>query len=1056
MTFIALTINLFLLTYNVNSQTIIYGNGTSGPYKFSDKVIFVGTDSVLINDSLVNQSAYLIDYNQGTITFYQALPESVKVIVRYKVLPFQAGNTKYFNYALKTQSDTESISKFSDTLMTLIKPIQDIQSEDIVFSGSKTISVDVGNKQGVGLEQATRIDLNGNLQGVNISAILSDVGNPIPPEGTTKELSEFDKILINLKTDKFSGSYGDNELIYTIGNLGKIQKKITGVLFNGEINKNTTSTGYAKSKGIYKKLIFNGQDGKQGPYYLTKEMSNASVVPGSENVYLMGKRMFRGQTEDYTIDYSQGSITFTNRQIINSFSRIEIDFEYTNEEYNRYLYFGNIKLPISKFQFSSSFFKEFDDMSQNLMYSLSDEERLYLANLDTDSNYVWLSGIKFVGTGNGDYIKQDSYFVYVGLDSGDYELKFSFVGAGLGSYDFDNFRGGFRYLGQGNGKYVPKVRIQLPEQNQIYNANLKFEGSSGFNVDVQGFLSQREPNRFSVITNNKSGLYYIFNTGYVKEKFRVNYRRLASDNRFYFSGSPSAIDFSYHWLGVKQESIKTLDELDFRIKPVRFLILDGGYGWLKSFDQSYRQRLNLAGKVLIFNDNTLMDYNIKYYPNLLSRYSVNISPSHKILYPSLGLFWEKEKEASQRYIMPSIQLKSGDNLNINFSSDLKLKSQSVTKATQNNQVHKIELFFAKNNLNINTTLGYQKNKIDNLSENANFFGDVSSQISVISGLNIAIDYLHQQGETQTMEINYVWAGEGLGNYKQNPETREYYFDPKGDYIQQLIPSGNFIASQTRNFQGNWNFYGWQFINFEGYYTTNNQIATEGILQTFSSRQFNLSLLPYEKLISLRLINSADFSKDNQYSSLATQQNNNSNRIELTSQKIDELPFKLSFEINNQKNERIGQGILEKRNERIYTLNPSIGYNVDFQVEISYCIAKISKPRYYAQSGEFGINTWKFLVSKNWQMRKETNLNITGVITQRTATITQLPYDINLYEPKGITPELKINIDHILKSAFTSEKNQAFNQLILGIGYIFSKHPQKPVEHNFSMKLQAVF
>ena len=1039
-------LNFIFIASGLISQTTFYSNGTAGPYKLNDNAIFVNTDSVFVSDTLINSDNYTIDYNQGMISFNYALPESVKVIVRYKRLPFSTKD-KYFYHILQTITQNESVLR--EKKPTIIDE-KEVDYSDLEFSGTKTISVDLGSNQGMGLDQATRIDIKGTLQGVNISAMLSDVGNPIPPEGTTKELSEFDKILISLKTDKFSGSYGDNDLIQPIGNLGIVNKKVIGVLFNYHLGMNSTNLGYAKSKGKYKKLLFFGQDNIQGPYYLTKKMNNAVIVPGTENVYVLGQRMIRGQNEDYTIDYSQGAITFTNRQIINSFSRIEIDFEYSTEDYNRYLWQANSQWQITNgLLLEGGVFSESDDKSQNLTYTLSDDDIEYLGTIGAESSQVWLSGIKYVGLGNGDYVRQADIFVYAGLDSGDYDVRFSYVGPGLGSYDFNNAISGFYFVGETQGKYVPRVRIQLPEQNRIYNTNMKYESPLGINIDLQGFFSQKYQNLFAQAIRDKKGFSYLLNSSYDKERFKLNYRRTESGSNFYFPGTYNSVDFNYHWAGIKQESLKNSDEIELKIKPINSLIFNAGSGWIKSWDNNSRQRLFLGGTILPSQDYVLANYNIENYPNLLKRYAINLTPQYKILYPGIELFWEKATSSAQRYIIPFLQIKTSQAFSIKLGSDFK---EFTGQNRKSNSIYKLESNFTKDNLNLNGAVGYQINKTNNIQENANFFGNLSTQISIIQGLTVSIDYLEQQGETQTMEINYVWVGSGLGNYKQNPETGQYYFEPKGDYVQELIPSGNFINSRIRNLQTNWNFHRLQFLNFDGYYTLNNQFTTQEQLQTINSRQLNFSILPYEKTLSIRFVNTYDFSKDNLYNAGATQRKNDNNRIEINSQKLDNIPFRLGFEFIQQKIERINLDIEQERQEQKYTFSPTISYGLNLKTEISYSRAKLSEPLYYPNLESFWLNKWKLTLERNWEIDRITNLNCNVTLSRRTATITKLPYDINLFEPTGITPEAKINFDRIIQSGFTG----AFKQLILGATYSFLKYPSRQAEHNFSLKLQANF
>jgi hypothetical protein len=75
-----------------------------------------------------------------------------------------------------------------------------------------------------------------------------------------------------------------------------------------------------------------------------------------------------------------------------------------------------------------------------------------------------------------------------------------------------------------------------------------------------------------------------------------------------------------------------------------------------------------------------------------------------------------------------------------------------------------------------------------------------------------------------------------------------------------------------------------------------------------------------------------------------------------------------------------------------------------------------------------------------------------LIAHRISSIEQLPYDINLYEPKGITPQLKVGLDRIIKPG----QENAVSQMILFISYDLIKYPLKSLEQNFSVKIQANF
>ncbi|MBS4016191.1 MAG: hypothetical protein KGZ86_07170 [Candidatus Latescibacteria bacterium] len=1025
------------------SQVWFYGNYSAGPYKISDNPIFIGTDSVFVGDVLVDREKYAIDYNQSLVTFKEIIADSILVIVKFRPIPFSIQEKYYQQVVVKADSADLTISEQK----IITDSISRIREGDLEMIGSKTISVDLSSKQGLGLGQATRIDIKGNLQGVNVWAMLSDAGNPIPAEGTTKELAEFDKIQIKVQAEKFIGYYGDNDYVQSLGNIGTINKKLTGVLFDLNFGNNTTNLGYAKSKGVYKKTGFYGQNNKQGPYYLTKDMNNAPIVPGTENVYLNAKRLVRGQNEDYTVDYASGSITFTNQNIINSFSRIEIDFEYATEEYNRYLILANHEWKLNRnFSMKIGALSENDDKFRNLSYDLSPSDIESLSLVSSESSRVWLSGVKFVGAGNGDYILENNYFVFAGIDSGDYDIRFSYVGANLGDYEYDNSIAGFRYAGVNQGKYVSRVLVQLPEQNRIYNADFKWQTPFGINIDLQGFWSQRKQNLFSENGFN-NGLAYNITTSYEKEKYNIRYQRREIEKRFYFPYAGDETDFTYNWQGIRPESLKQKDQLDFEIRPFDFMLLSGGAGWLNTFIHSKYEQYFYGGKFFTRQEYSVLEWKITHYPQTENRYYLNLTPRYKIFYPGFEVFFQDQKDSSHRYLKPSLRIKYNEEIDFRIEADFKETRQPVVKE---HQVYKIQASLNKNIISLNSIAGYQINRSDNILENGAWFANIFSRIKPMPGLDITADYLQQQSEMQTVELNYLWVGTGLGNYKQNPETNQYYYDPNGDYVQQMIPSGNFVINDFRKLQANWDFYKWPLVNFDGYYALDFENRGQASLQnTRTNRFLNFSVLPFQKSFSVKITNYGDYAKDDQFLAYAAIRTINNNRIEMNIQKIDQIPLVVSYEHNNQLIEKTDQGIDQKRQDQIFSIKPKIGFNLDFEVLLIYARALISKPLNYSQLGEFKLNKWELAVDKNWQIDKWSNLNTNFSAAFRSALIAQLPYDLNLNEPKGITPQIRISFDRIFDSA-------SFNQVLLNAYYAFLKYPDRKPEHNFSTKLQVNF
>ncbi len=313
---------------SITKEAVFYGNGTPGPYSLPDRFILIGSDSIFIKDSVIRKDQYQIDYEKGTIVFANAMAESAKVVIRYQRIPFFDLKPLIFRYFPETDSESpEGLTKLAaklptlDSLVETGNSLRQNEGEDLLVSGSKTLGFTVSSEQGLGIEQATRLNINGEVAGVQIGAALSDQSSPIPPSGVTKEISELDKILIKVQKGGWSGSFGDYDFIMPFGSFGTVERQATGAMVIGNLGQANIQTSYARPKGKFRKIIFTGKDGIQGPYRLNTSEPLTTIVPASEIVYLDGEKLTRGWNEDYTIDYSLAEITFTNKRIINKRGR---------------------------------------------------------------------------------------------------------------------------------------------------------------------------------------------------------------------------------------------------------------------------------------------------------------------------------------------------------------------------------------------------------------------------------------------------------------------------------------------------------------------------------------------------------------------------------------------------------------------------------------------------------------------------------------------------------------------------------------------------------------
>ncbi|MBM3314059.1 hypothetical protein FJY70_05665, partial [candidate division WOR-3 bacterium] len=299
---------------------LILADGVSTVYSFGSGFVVPGAETVYVSGLQIDTADYVIDHNTNSVVFWHRPEKWALLRVTYRCVRFpgqpEAYRLRRLPSALRSQPDSES------SAVVAVEPeSRTADSSGLALSGSKTLGVSLGSGD-AGLDQATRVAITGRVEDVEVEAELSDQSSPIPPEGTTRDIEELDKLLVSLRAKRWRGSFGDVGLRLPAGGFGAIARDAVGAtVVWGEAQGETglgpvVQGGYASPKGLFGRVELAGVDGSQGPYVLAPDGRAAQVVPGSEEVHLNGDRMTRGWDADYTIDYSTGELVFTNRRLI--------------------------------------------------------------------------------------------------------------------------------------------------------------------------------------------------------------------------------------------------------------------------------------------------------------------------------------------------------------------------------------------------------------------------------------------------------------------------------------------------------------------------------------------------------------------------------------------------------------------------------------------------------------------------------------------------------------------------------------------------------------------
>ena len=448
--------------------------------------LIVNSENVYQDSVLLKKNKdYHLDYQNGKIVFSDKIGN---LSIEYLIFPEDL-ISRYFLFEEQTFSDSTEIR------LKKKRKKQFYTDTNLNITGSKSISVSVANNEDFNIDQSLFLKINGELgKNLRIEAQLSDSESPITPEGDSREISSLDQIFIKLYGKQYEISFGDLEMEFKNTQFINYAPKFEG-LKAGWFKENKYFGALAISKGKKTTVNFNGIEAKQGPYYLSVEnTSGVLVVPGTEEVYLNGMKMQRGS--DYTINYAEGSITFTNQHFLTSNSFILVSFQYSDENYrqNMYLASSEVKL-FEKIKIRNFLAVQNDDKNNPLQYEFFEED-LDSLKIAGDEQ-AWGNGIYEVEEGTGLYVLEGNDFIYVGADStGKYNLHATYVGYQNGDYNYNSDTYDYIYEGVNLGNYVLKRKLIAPQNKANYDMNIDFSGDI-YQLEAEGIFTVLDKNTFS-------------------------------------------------------------------------------------------------------------------------------------------------------------------------------------------------------------------------------------------------------------------------------------------------------------------------------------------------------------------------------------------------------------------------------------------------------------------------------------------------------------------------------------------------------------------------------
>lgn len=651
-------------------------------YNISRVNILPNSEIIFLKGKQLSQNDYIFKYSEGFFTLSDSLPYSIfdKLIVTYRSLKISLQ---------KEYKHRNLIVKYDEKIGDTIGVVQSSSgfSPDAIFgsdmqkSGTIIRGFTVGTTKDFSLSSGLRLQLSGKIsEDIEVVAALTDENTPIQPEGNTERLEELDKVFIQMKHPNVVGTFGDYQLTQRFGEFGVVDRKLQGLM--GEFNYADVN-GYvsiANSRGKFNTNKFNGTDGTQGPYRLSgiNNERDIIVIAGTEKVFLDGIEMKRGENNDYTIEYSNATITFTPNKLITSASRITVDFEYTDRQFAR-SFFGtgvSTKFFNDKLKVKVQYLREGDDQDSPIDISLSENDKNILSQAGDDRNKAVKSGVSLaepdsLGQIKGIYTKVDttinsesfSYYVY---NPGDtlslYNVSFSYVGEGKGDYNRQSL-GYYIFAGIGQGGYLPIIYLATPQLKQMGNISVDVNPIENVTLSLEYAGSLWDRNRMSNLDDGD-------NYGYARNlalkiaptqiligdldlgKAGLSYRDRFIQSKFTSLDRFDDVEFSRNYNSSSQSSLKdeSLREIAVNLLPIQELSITSTAGFLRKGDDFSSDRFN---NLLRFTDTKTfnVEYNLDYVKSKTSllksnwlRHKGNAYYSVWLLKPGIDFLAEDKKD----------------------------------------------------------------------------------------------------------------------------------------------------------------------------------------------------------------------------------------------------------------------------------------------------------------------------------------------------------------------------------------------------------------------------
>ena len=866
----------------------------------------------------IEESKYFVDFNNATLVINAK--EYQEITIEYFRFPeFLTKTYTPFNENLIVPNGTNTGKLYSLTTTkkaSEVKLFEGLQTKGFISRG-----ITSGNNQNAVTNAALDLEISGKLSDkVTLRANIWDTNIPIQENGYSQNVTDFDRIFIEMFTDEWRVKAGDLSLQNQDSYLAPFVKQASGLEVEAKINDNLTVTASgAVVRGKFSTFTIVGNEGNQGPYKIVgpNNEPNIVIIGGSEQVYINGIQIEKGENKDFTIDYNLGEITFNTTYPITNDMRIWIDFQYSDRNYTRFVTYESATYKTEKLNISGFFYSENDAKNQPLQQALTDEQKQVLANAGSDTDLMFAESafldafdenkilyrkVANGGVENFEYStdpNDELYFVTytnVGTNSGNYILERS---TAIGNI--------YNYVGVNQGNYAPITRLIPPTKSQVFVVKSDYDSTNKTKLSSEIAVSNNDANLFSSEGNTQ-------NTGIAA---RIVWEQILIDKDWQLTSNINhefvqenynteqgweRVEFNRDWNLLTNTPTKNFFQSEFNLQNKKNDFLLYRYSHLNYIDTYNGNKHRLQSKMKL--NNTAFFFNGSFLNNTSTLENntflkAKITAEHSFNKSWLGAFTNLETNSrknsnSNNYINTSHRFKEfetyfgvGDTAKVfakfgfNYRNNDSIKLNTFTEINNRKSFYINSKLIKTKNTNLSLYANYRLTE-NNFSEDEKFLNSrlIFNQKLFDNFVTLNTLYETSSGNVARQEYIYIKTEPGLGYYTwrdyNNDGVQDFdefeiaEFQDQANYLRVPKPNLRFIATQRAKFRQaiNLNFNQWKVKN--GFKKTLSHFNNESFLsieneQSRIGDSFNFNPFNFDedKLIGLNfsLRNSLYFNRN---------------------------------------------------------------------------------------------------------------------------------------------------------------------------------------------------